>query len=122
MGIPLTKYGTNFVSDNDKRAQKWKAEQEEYGFDNRETWNLDTTFIEWVYTRVMMFKECADKTVDLSYHKIVYKGEEITQIQAMDKLLELAKQYLTNDDDELRYSNAREICDLWKELMPYMWW
>ena len=42
--------------------------RKEYGFDGRETWNLDKIFIEWIYTRVKYYKEhtCAD----MDFYKI----------------------------------------------------
>ena len=122
LGLKIEDYGTNFISDSDSREADWSKEREDYGFDNRETWNLDRIFIEWIYTRVMMYKE--HSCIDTGYHKIPYQKETITQGQAIDKIMDLAKQILldTDDDDELCYENSREICDLWKEVLPYMWW
>ena len=121
LGILINQYGTNFMPDDDRRAESWSKEREEYGFDNRETWNLDRIFIEWIYTRVMMYKEYS--IVDTSYHRIKYKDTEITQGEAMDKILELAKEILLDvDNNELFYDNSREICDIWKEVLPCMWW
>lgn len=127
LGLEIEKYGTNFIDDNDKRKDNWEKQRETYGFDERETWNLNEIFIQWIYTRVMMYKEVS--YVELNYHKIKYKDKEITQGEAIDKLLELAKEILQNDfyslDNkvvEMIYNNSREICDLWKEIMPLMWW
>lgn len=121
LNIPINKYGTNFMPDDDRRAESWSKEREEYGFDNRETWNLDRIFIEWIYTRVMMYKGYS--IVDTSYHRIKYKDTEITQGEAIDKILELAKEILLDvDNNELFYDNSREICDIWKEVLPCMWW
>ena len=41
LGLKTEQYGTNFMQDDDKRAQKWAKERKKYGFDNREIWNLD---------------------------------------------------------------------------------
>lgn len=127
LGIPINEYGTNFMPDDDFRASLWAEEREEYGFDNRETWNLNSIFIEWIYTRVLMYKEYS--IVDLNYHKFPYKDSEITQGEAIDKILELAKEILLLGDylwdtekEKIVYNNQREICDLWKEILPAMWW
>ena len=121
LGLKTEQYGTNFMPDDDKRAKKWAKERKKYGFDNREIWNLDRTFIEWIYTRVKMYKEYA--TIDMNFHKVKYKDNMITQGEGIDKILELAKEILLDiENDELFYENVREICDLWKELLPYMWW
>ena len=127
LGLKIEHYGTNFISDDDSRSENWSKQREEYGFDERETWNLDTTFIEWVYTRFLMYKEIC--IIDTGYHKIFYKNEKITQGEAIDKVLGLAKEILqrvnsvwNKDIDNMVYENSREICEILKELLPYMWW
>ena len=50
-------YGNCLVPAYDKRQGKWKKERKKYGFDERQTWNLNTTMIELLYERVMMLKE-----------------------------------------------------------------
>lgn len=121
LGLDITNYGTNFMPDDDGRAEEWAKDREEYGFDRRETWNLDNTFIEWIYSRVMMFKE--RNCIDLNFHRVKYKGTMITQGEAIDKILSLSKEYLLNrGNDDVRYENSMEICDLWKEVLPFMWW
>ena len=121
LGLKIEEYGTNFMSDDDSRKENWAIEREEYGFDGRETWNLDKIFIEWIYTRVKYYKEhtCAD----MDFYKFKYKDNVITQNEVINKILELAKQILLDiDNNELFVKNSREICDLWKEILPYMWW
>ena len=127
LGIKIEKYGTNFTDEEDKRSNEWKQQRELYGFDERETWNLNEIFIQWIYTRVKMYKEIS--CVNTEYHKITYQDKEITQGEAIDRILELAKEILQNDfysTDikviEMIYNNSREICDLWKEILPLMWW
>ena len=127
LGLETTDYGTNFIGESDKRDLQWAKQRELYGFDERETWNLHRIFIEWIYTRVLMYKEFS--CVKLNYYKIRYKDKEITQGEAMDKILELAKEILQNDfysvDSKVLKminDNSVEICDIWKEILPYMWW
>ena len=121
LGLKQEKYGTNFVPDDDTRATRWAEQKETYGFDDRETWTLDWLFIEWIYTRVMMFTEV--NNIDTTFHKISYKDKEITQEEGINKLLDLCKQcLLKGDEDDEYFDNLREICDIWKELLPHMWW
>ena len=49
-------YGNCLDHTYDKRQGRWKKERKKYGFDERQTWNLNTTMIELLYERVMMFK------------------------------------------------------------------
>lgn len=121
LGLKVNQYGTNFTSNNDSRKKIWSKERKEYGFDSRETWNLDRIFVEWIYTRLMMYKECAN--IDMNYHKVLYKDEEMTQEQIINRILEISKEALLSyPDEELWYENIKEICDLWKEILPFMWW
>lgn len=53
LGLEQCEYGTNFVSDNDKRSARWQEQRELYGFDDREVWDLRCMFIEWVYTTII---------------------------------------------------------------------
>ena len=121
LGLKIENYGTNFISDNDPRKKVWKKERKKYGFDSRETWNLDRIFIEWIYTRVKYYKE--HNCIDMSFYKFKYKDSMITKDEVIDKILELAKEILLDiNNSELFVKNSEEICDLWKEVLPYMWW
>ena len=71
LGISIEKYGTNFCDKKDSRWKKWKKERKKYGFDARECWNLDSIFVEWIYSHFMKYKE--DCNVDLTVHKFEYK-------------------------------------------------
>ena len=42
--LPKGKSPYDFECDDEVRNQKWESERLEYGFDERETWNLDFTF------------------------------------------------------------------------------
>lgn len=125
LGLKTEQYGTNFITDK-KRKKVWAEQRKKYGFDSRECWNLDRTFLEWIYTRVMMYKETA--RINLSYHTIPYKDSEITQEEAINKILSLAKEVLLTPEKQyatynsISYKNLREICEIWKEVFPYMWW
>ncbi len=120
LGLKRTDYGTNFVQDK-RRNKYWKKQRRKYGFDEREVWNLDKTFIEWLYTHIKMYEDTAP--VDLEYHKILYKGEELTQLEAMDQISELCTEILLHSDsDSLEKQYCLEICGLWGALLPYMWW
>lgn len=125
LGIKLENYYTNFCDNTDERFPKWLEEQKEYGFDERETWNLDRMFIEWVYTRFMMYKEIGGKTVDLSFHKFKFEGvkggiKEVTQEEAIDIILESCKKVLLEDDINSRLPD--NVMNLFCDVLPAMWW
>lgn len=107
----------------DKRQEKWEKQRKEYGFDSRETWNMDYSFHLWLYERLKMFLEV--NCVNLEYHKFKYKGKEYTQKQMIDMMLErlefsFSKKY--NEFDEKQFKYVSEIEKIWAKVLPAMWW
>ncbi len=127
LGIPAYKYGVNFLDKNDKRLKKYKKQKEKYGFDSRETWNLDKMFAEWLYTRCTMYLKEADGIVDLEFHKFEYNGKTYTQKQAIKKVIKWSKYYVLHkfDCDETEqkaYKKMVKAAELWAIIFPAMWW
>mgnify|MGYP007069856396 CR=1 FL=1 len=130
LGIKPHKYGVNFTTTDEKkkRLKKWKKERKLYGFDSRETWNLDTVFAEWLYTRCTMYLEEADKIVNLEYHKVTYKDKEYTQKEAIEKIRKWALYYVKNkysvdsEKEKKAYEKLIKASELWALIVPYMWW
>lgn len=126
LGIPLEKYGTNFLNDDDPRAAEWQEERKQYGFDSRECWSLDQTFIEWLYSHFMKYKEDADKTIVLSgpnSNHFDYKGENIDHLQAINIICDNCKMLLTDKNTVLEGKFFdKDTWILLGQLMPCMWW
>ena len=122
LGLKKQEYGTNFCTKKDKRYKKWKKQQKKYGFDSRECWNLNNTFVEWLYSRLCMYKKEASKIIDLTYHTFEWNNETITLLQAIDLILEVCKEHLTTEFLDKDYTKIQEIMPLWGMILPYMWW
>ena len=123
LGFKITEYGTNWVNeDEDERGTEWKEQRKIYGFDDRETWSMDTLFIEWIYTRFKRYKEIA--IVDLDFHKFKYFDKEITQNEAIDIILQFCENYLITAKESFFDTKwfSEEEGKLLMNLMPYMWW
>lgn len=147
LNIPIEKYGTNFVSDNDLRYKTWNEEKTIYGFDSRETWNLDQSMIEWLYSHLMMYKEYAH--IDMTYYKFdipvlhsipeaekdmyeTYYVEQIekhTQGESIDLCIKYLKFNLVNADyafnNEIagkRIEKVRCALKILGEIFPALWW
>ena len=109
---------------NDTRQKTWYNERRKYGFDSRETWNLNSVFYIWLYEHLMMYKEKASKIVDLEFYKFEYKGETLTQIECIDRMIEGCKLYIQNDepyDTEIQ-EKIKSVVEIWAMVLPYMWW
>ena len=100
-------------------------EHDYHGFDERDTFSMDYTLVAWLYQCLRFFQ---DKTcIDLTYHKFNIDGEELTQLQCIDRMLEDCKAILLSDgiyDDEFDKVDAAKD-DLFKVLSKVywaMWW
>lgn len=108
---------------NDDRQTKWAQERDAYGFDERETWNMDFSFYLWLYERLKRFVEIAP--INLDYHKFEYNGKEYTQRQMIDMMLERLEFSFKpghNEFDKKQYSYVSEIEKIWAIVLPAMWW
>ena len=99
------------------------------GWSDDETWNLDYEFIKWVNSRFKKYKEKAVGAVDLEYHKFKYKRKEYTQLQLIDRVIELTDEILTDEYWNLIYTDAErleknkdEVFDIFKLIYGVMWW
>lgn len=117
-------YPTEICGKGDKREKKWKKEREKYGFDNRETWNLNTNFYVWLYERLKMYKKHASKIVDLTFYKFEYDGETLTQIECIDRMIEGCKLYIEDDEnpDKEVQKKIEDVAKIWAMVLPHMWW
>lgn len=110
---------------NDNRQSIWQRQRRDYGFDERETWSLDSTFYLWLYERLKMYLEYASKIVNLDFHEFVYKGEKYTQKQLIDMMIERLENYFANKyDTENQEESSRldEVVEIWALVLPAMWW
>ena len=110
---------------NDNRQSIWQEQREIYGFDERETWSLDSAFYLWLYERLKMYLEYASKIVNLDFHEFVYKGEKYTQKQLIDMMIERLENYFANKYDtesEEESSRLDEVVEIWALVLPAMWW
>ena len=72
--LPKGKSPYDFEFDDEIRNQKWESERLEYGFDEREMWNLDFTFFCWLYERLRKYREVSP--ADLSCKIVKVNNEE----------------------------------------------
>lgn len=129
------------------REKCWLKERKIYGFDERETWEMERNFYIWLYEHIMRYKEIC--CVDLTYHKFKYKRREYTQEELMNEILERIEFYFTyiyrhqekfkiskklaqnkyyiqygyyDDWNDKQNSIVQEIAKIWAIILPAMWW
>lgn len=127
--LPPHKYGINFMDDTDstrEREKNWALQRAKYGFDERETWNLDIMFVEWLYSHIRMFKEIAPLPVEFPSYEM--NGNKLTQSEAMEFILDACEFFILHhdeiatDDADQAYDRMSDAIKLWGELFGAMWW
>lgn len=134
LGLNIKDYGTNRINEeNTERSERWKEQRQLYGFDDRETWSLDVYFAEWLYSHLMMYKEYAGEVINLKFYKFTWDNKEITQLEAIDMLINAAKDYILAESKYMKNVIASEmvklifeefykLMPLWGMILPHMWW
>lgn len=112
----------SYMYDDERYNQD--GEIEEYGFSMMETWNLDTSLVELLYERLMRYK--TQTMVNLESYT-TWDDKELngmTQLDVINYLIELCKDYLLDDDfiTGRRNFKNKEIWKVWTSLSPAMWW
>lgn len=122
LGLKKKDYGVNWVSRRDVRLRYFNYEKEMYGFCSAETWNMDRIFCEWLYSHCKMYLEKVEGTVDLEFHCVEIDGEEVTQLECIQRIIKLTGEALTEPDGETATKQLREAILIWAEVFPLMWW
>ena len=113
---------------NLKRTVKYWFQRRIRGWSDDETWNLDYSFIKWVNSRFKKYKEQAIKIIDLEFKKFTYKKKTYTQLELIDKVIELSDELIEGDywNADITTTNLEkiknEIFDIFKLIYWSMWW
>lgn len=115
---------------------EYSKERKEHGFDSRETWALDYASATWLYEHLKVFKDCADKIVDLDAiefdvpilyripdDRLEYRNgysfpvrflESKTERKTQKEVIDIMCQYLKNflSEKELDADKEVGICDM----------
>ncbi|MBO5969836.1 MAG: hypothetical protein J6S14_15190 [Clostridia bacterium] len=105
------------------RIRHW-IQRRTYGFDDRETWDMDKTFYLWLYEHLMMFNDVT--ITDLEKSKLyTYREEEYTVAALIDILLASLQIAITKDYDLCTPAEREHIDDIpkiWAIIIREMWW
>lgn len=87
-------------------------------------WNLDYEFICWLNRWFREYKKNASSIVDLEYRKYEYSGKLMTQLEVIDRVIELTTYCRKNwfEVDRTLPEKVDEIFDLFKLVFWSMWW
>lgn len=95
---------------------------------SEECWELNNELVWWLNEHLKTYLEDAKEHIDLEYHTITYKRKTYTQLEVINRLIELTN-YLIGADYMEEYTNEKDIIkakdemyDLLKQIHFYMWW
>lgn len=104
------------------------SEEDYPDFDQRDTFCMDQTLAAWLYERLRYFQDHVSTVINLDYHTFEIDGEELTQRQCIDRMVEdcavMLKSGIWESDDNWEKTDATKN-DLFKVLSKVywaMWW
>lgn len=114
------------VPASDKMMREvYLQQRKSYGFDSRECYRMDLSFISWLYERVSMFRDMTSNRDDLHHVMLQYNGHTVSQIALIDTLLKRCKQCLLDYHGKRMspnyYTDLDECIRIWSVLLPAMW-
>lgn len=111
------------------------SEEDYHDFDNRDTFNMDCTIIAWMYQCLRFFQDEASQIVNFDYHRFDIDGEELTQRQCIDRMVEDCKVILLYNDlmfddwqDDKKYIDSvvnpakDDLFKVFSKVYWAMWW
>ena len=90
-----------------------------------ECWNLGYEFVKWLNEHLKIYVEDKQKVVDMEYYKYDYKGKNYTELEMVNKLVdvtdELLKEYDGIDCDKMNKLKD-EMYELLKKIHFSLEW
>lgn len=102
--------------------------EEDYpAFDKRDTFNLNDTIVLWLYEQLRFFQSEASKIVDFTFHKFDIDGEELTQMECINRMIKDCKTIaLGNDYNDAEFEKMDAAKDdlfkVFSKVYWAMWW
>lgn len=111
----MNNYGfSSKIPSTDKRQKVWEKQRKDKGFDDTETWALDSAFAKFVLPRLERFKEIsAGNPAGISQSK----WNNILQ-----KMIDGFKEYVNRDSNDFDYEKFKKGLDLFAEHYMDLWW
>lgn len=126
LGLKPGEYGVNvYPGAGEDFVRRSKHQRRMYGFDERETYELYRTFAEWLYSRLMMYREKASPVIVLDRWAVDFEGRIYTQAEAVDRMIDWIGYYLwhcNGDRSEKAFLKLQRATRLWAAILPYMGW
>lgn len=103
---------------SDKRSLRFFGQRLKYGFDERETWNLNYAFYVWLYERLKMYNDI--NIINTSYHRFKFDGVEINMQEGIDMILNICEKVIQENDIEA--DEDMIVPRLFVGMFGLLWW
>lgn len=123
-GIPNVNF--TLIDRNDDRWEEFRKQRLEHGFDESETWSLDSTISKFIAPRLKMFKECTQGYP--SSFKSLQDWEKVLDKMILafdyhnDESLGEEEGLSTKEVMEKRVKVIGEGLDLFAKYFCHLWW
>lgn len=92
-----------------------------------DTYSLDYTLTKWLNIRLKAYLNYASKYVDLEYYKYKYKNKEYTQLEILNRLIEITdtlvdESFYWGIESKKAMKLIDEMYDLLKIIHFALWW
>ena len=117
-------YGlSNSISDTDERQPKWQQQRIERGFDDTETWALDSTIAKFIAPRLKRFKEVQ---MCSWYFEDIDDYDEKRTDMVLDKMIR-AFEIIADPKEAYRWEKdlmveVEEGLDWFRKYFFHLWW
>lgn len=113
-GIPNVNF--SLIKESDQRWKVFQQQRLERGFDDSETWSLESTISRFIEPRLKAFKECC-----IGYPSDIDSQEEWLEI--LDKMIKAFELINTKDFPEVEENEMiDEGLDLFRKYFHHLWW
>ena len=118
LGVKREDCYQNWMEDEEKedaRYNEWMKQREEYGIDERDTWNWSEDFLDYIYIHLEMFNRV--NIVDFEKEYVIFEGTEYTVQHCIDTILNwFQTRYYPKKEDTIDISSY-DNKDMWYESL-----
>jgi len=111
------------------RNIKYWFQRRTRGWSDDVTWDLNNHFIEDMNVKLKKYRELAGEKVDLEFHTFEYKGKTYTQLELINKLIDLTDELIDLDintwdgkDAGQVQKDINEVFNIMKLVVYSLWW
>lgn len=117
---------------NIKRDLKHFYQRHTRGWSDDECWNMEHSLVKWINEHFKVYLKQAGGIVDLTYHRFEYGGREWTQLELMERVVDVTEilldedKYIASlgieDEEEIMIQAKDELYGILKVIHFQLWW